>query len=614
MASFYVIRGADNGQHFSIRGEVTQIGRGQGSPIQLNDTEVSRQHAVIYRTSDGEHEIADNNSSNGTYINSRRITREKLHSGDRVQVGRTLLIYTSGPEPNDSNPLLHSVGNPASSHDVEIIVGEEAQPLAQITQSLESHCVSHAELSLGHAPGKTSMNVSANHQDPPQDEAESWLSENWRDDEGGIVYKVSQAVRRTLDLNDLLEQVLMLIFQWIACDRGCIMLVDAITGQLTPTISRDSKTRRVGSKNRNHQPIRISRTILDHVIAFRRGVMTSNAQDDSRWQGVESIANLGVHEAICVPMLGRYGLVGAIYVDTQISAGAFADRKGKKSLEEKHLRLMLTIAGQAALAIEDTQFYQAMMQSERLAAMGKTIANLSHHVKNILQGVRGGSYLVEDGIKKEKLDVIERGWKIVQRNQDRIANLVLDMLSFSKEREPTFQVGDISALVKEIVDLMSERAKEANVVLKMQPVSNLGDIEFDGESMHHAVLNVVTNAIDAAAATPESEKQGQVRIAIQSDSEKSSVSIHVEDNGEGIQAEDLQTIFTPFESSKGARGTGLGLPVSQKILREHGGDITVQSEVGMGTTMILQWPARRFPAASQTIESPLLESPNQGNV
>ncbi len=88
------------------------------------------------------------------------------------------------------------------------------------------------------------------------------------------------------------------------------------------------------------------------------------------------------------------------------------------------------------MAIEDTFYYSALVQSERLAAMGQTIATLSHHVKNILQGIRGGSYLIEAGLDRNDTDAVRRGWGIVDRNQERISNLVMDMLTFSKEREP----------------------------------------------------------------------------------------------------------------------------------------------------------------------------------
>ena len=97
---------------------------------------------------------------------------------------------------------------------------------------------------------------------------------------------------------------------------------------------------------------------------------------------------------------------------------------------------MIAIGHQAALAVEDTTYYSAMVQSERLAAVGQTIATLSHHIKNILQGIRGGSYLVEMGLENDDMAVLRKGWDIVRRNQDKISSLVMDMLSFSKEREP----------------------------------------------------------------------------------------------------------------------------------------------------------------------------------
>jgi signal transduction histidine kinase len=402
---------------------------------------------------------------------------------------------------------------------------------------------------------------------------------------------VGQAISRTVDLDDLLRQVLDLIFQWITCDRGCILMIDDVSGHLTPTHSRSRKQPTVSAK------IEISRTILDYVVTNREGVLTSNAQDDSRWNRVQSIVNLGIQEAICVPMLGRYGLVGAIYIDTSMSPGQYAERGQVSSFNEDHLKLLFAIASQAALAVEDTQFYRAMLQSERLAAMGQTIANLSHHVKNILQGVRGGSYLIEDGLRKEDFEVVRRGWGMVERNQDRISNLVMDMLSFSKEREPEVIESDLGKTITDVVELMQARANELSVQLKWQDPQDLKSIRFDPEAMHRAILNVVTNAVDAAGA----RELGIVEITAVANAAKKQIAVCVTDNGEGIEAEDRERIFSPFESKKGARGTGLGLPVSRKILREHGGDIDVDSTPGHGTTFILRWPLQEGAGDSLTL-------------
>lgn len=574
MASFFVIRGQDHGRHFAIRGDSTTIGRDSSSQIRLSDSEVSRQHAKIVRREDSQFELQDCGSSNGTFVNSRTVRSVLLHSGDRVQLGRTLMIFTAGPDIQPGRG-----GEPAE------IVPRPLEDLEQIRDRAESQ-LSYFESSL---PSRTEANVEAG-------AAEGSLIAGL--DNGEIIYQVSQAISRTTDIQELLGKVLNLIFQWIKCDRGCVMLLDDITGDIYPSCSKHRKS----TEGSQAKPLQISRTILEHVLHSREGVLTSNAQMDDRWTDAASIAGLGVREAICVPMMGRYGIQGAIYVDTEFSAGAYAARMGKCCFDQTHLKLMIAIAGQAALAIEDTQFYRAMLQSERLAAMGQTIADVSHHVKNILQGISGGTFLLEDGLAKDDLEVIRRGWSIVKKNQDRISSLVLDMLTFSKEREPEFQSAELNRLVTEVVEMMQARAAESAVNIQVQLLPDPREIVMDCEGIHRALLNVVTNAIDAAATKEVSELSHEgpsVVLQVEYHADEQRVQIIVSDNGPGIELDQQAKIFAPFHSSKGARGTGLGLPVSQKILREHGGDLTVQSEPGRGASFTLSWPATRCPAARQ---------------
>ncbi len=110
---------------------------------------------------------------------------------------------------------------------------------------------------------------------------------------------------------------------------------------------------------------------------------------------------------------------------------------------------------------------------------------------------------------------------------------------------------------------------------------------FDYEGIHRAVLNIVGNAIDAV--TDRDDAGVQIRTGFDTDSNE--VCVEVEDNGPGIPEEQLSTLFNIFESTKGARGTGIGLPVSQKILREHGGDIHVDSREDHGSCFRLVWPS-----------------------
>lgn len=570
MASLFVIQGRDQGKRIEIDRPLVGLGRDHANLLQLHDKEVSRNHAEIRLVND-KYVLSDLHSSNGTFVNSQPITEHVLANGDRVQVGKTLLIFTRGSE-SSGRALVDEVD----------IVGRESSEGSRIVKSIrqqESAIFAHS------AEGSESP----------------WLARARSNLQ--IMYRTALAVSHTLDIDQLLQRIMELIFEWVEADRGCIMLVDPETDELMPKVSRHRRQVRGEQKER----LSISRTILDYVLEQKEGVLTSDAREDQRWDPAASIVRLGVREAICVPMQGRYGIVGVIYIDTYTPPGRDIQRTPNKFSEE-HLKLMVAIGHQAALAVEDTSYYSAMVQAERLAAMGQTIATLSHHVKNILQGVRGGSYLIEEGLKGGDFEIVRKGWKIVERNQDKISHLVLDMLTFSKERQPDLMPANLNDLMADVAELMQVRADEAGVELIVRPQSELPDLMFDADLMHRAVLNVVTNAIDAC----EKRTPARVTLTAALDPTQQLACVRIDDTGEGISEENRVKVFSLFESRKGNRGTGLGLPVSRKILREHGGDIRLESELGVGSSFFLEFPAI-FPTSSgnfgnsETIELPSIE-------
>ena len=125
---------------------------------------------------------------------------------------------------------------------------------------------------------------------------------------------------------------------------------------------------------------------------------------------------------------------------------------------EDHLALAIAIAHQAALAVEETHYHQAMLQAERLAAIGQTIAALSHHIKNILQGLRSGSEILKMGLKDKNESLIQQGSRLAEKNQGKIYDLVMDMLNYSKERIPAVEPTDLNEIVKEIYDFLTPLA------------------------------------------------------------------------------------------------------------------------------------------------------------
>jgi two-component system NtrC family sensor kinase len=566
VASLFVIQGRDQGTRFQLEDTIHSIGRTHSHSIRLHDTEVSRNHAEIIRRGDT-YQVRDLGSSNGTFVNGRAINERDLITGDQIQIGRTTLLYTGFNE--------ERIEDLAGKVDIvpRAIIDDGSRIVASLSQTGGS------EWLMPDAKGSS----------------HPWLSRARSNLQ--IMYRTALAVSHTMDIDQLLARIMEMIFDWVDADRGCIMLKDLETGRLTPKVRRHRRGLRTDDK------ISISKTILDYVVEKNEGVLTSNARDDERWDAAQSIVSLGVREAICVPMQGRYEVVGVIYIDTAVTPQKLLTAKGANQFTEEHLRLMIAIAHQAALAVEDTSYYKALVQAERLAAVGQTIASLSHHIKNILQGVRGGSYLIELGLGEHEknakdeeqdpeamqkaLDTIRKGWAIVDRNQERISTLVLDMLTFSKEREPDPRPADLNQVASEVVDLMASRAEEMSVELAWRPASNMPTLMFDPEALHRAILNVVTNAIDAC----DENEQGRVIVSSRFDEATKLVQIVVEDNGGGISPDDIEAIFTVFVSRKGGRGTGLGLPVTRKILEEHGGQVRVDSTVGKGSRFTLEFPA-----------------------
>ncbi len=549
--SLFVIRGNDQGTRFELEGDTIGMGRDASNAVQLHDTEASRQHAEIRRC-DGGYLLVDLNSSNGTFVNGERVAEHRLASGDQVQLGGTLMLFTRPAE--DSSEDLTD----------QISIDSDRQP------GDESHIIH----SLSHAEGSR---VFRHETELPQN---SWLARARSNLQ--VMYRTALAVSHTLDIDQLLQRIMELIFEWVEADRGCIMLVNAQTGALEPKVRRTRAGARDGDK------ITISKTILDYVTERNEGVLTSDARQDDRWNPAASILQAGIREAICVPMQGRYDVVGVIYIDTSTSPQEVIQKGGATKFSEDHLKLMIAIAHQAALAVEDTRYYSAMVQAERLAAIGQTIASLSHHIKNILQGIRGGSYLIEMGLSDHDESVIRKGWTIVEKNQNKVSALVMDMLTFSKEREPELAPARLNEVVGDVVELMQGRADDLQVELLWQPDDAIPELVFDPEGIHRAVLNVATNAVDAAS---EIDGPGRVEVATRSAMDDGKVFVVVADNGPGIPPERVESLFRPFVSYKSSRGTGLGLPVSQKILNEHGGRIRVDTAPGRGSRFTLELPA-----------------------
>jgi len=229
-----------------------------------------------------------------------------------------------------------------------------------------------------------------------------------------------------------------------------------------------------------------------------------------------------------------------------------------------------------------------LIQSARMAAMGQAMAGVAHGVKNILHGMKLGSFMVEKALRESKPDLLSKGWSLVGRNIGRISRLTLDMLSYARSSAPTREPCSVNDIAAEVCDLMEEKARERRVTLLRDLDPSAPSVAADPEGIHTCLLNLVTNAIEAF---PEAGPNGEITVATRNLGE-AGISLQVVDTGRGMSKELQEQIFKQFYSTKGSRGTGLGLGITQKIIREHGGTIQVESEPGKGSCFTILLPLK----------------------
>lgn len=242
-----------------------------------------------------------------------------------------------------------------------------------------------------------------------------------------------------------------------------------------------------------------------------------------------------------------------------------------------------------------------LIDAERMAAVGETVAGLSHAIKNIAGGLKGGSYVLEKGIELEERKYLLQGWEMVKGNVERITKLSMDLLNYAKTTELRNEPCDPNQPAMEVFELLKLRAEEKRIDLRADFAEGLDAIDIDSDLVHSCLLNIVTNAIEACGADrPEdSRKEVEMRTARWD----GGVEYRIRDTCGGMDEEVRKKIFQGFFTTKGSRGTGIGLMISKKIVAAHGGRIEFDSEAGKGSEFIVRIPGAERPPRETASET-----------
>jgi len=241
---------------------------------------------------------------------------------------------------------------------------------------------------------------------------------------------------------------------------------------------------------------------------------------------------------------------------------------------------------------------KAIDESQSLITIGQTVAGMSHVIKNIAGGLKGSSFILEQGIENENREYLVKGWEMMKGNIDKITNLSLDLLNYAKTSRLKLKKINPIQPVLELMDLLKPRAIEKKIIFTLSPLDEEYFVLVDKDAIYNAIFNLVTNAFDSFEKNMGNEKKIEKseteekvkKVTISMEKETDWIVYQVIDNGKGMDENISQSLFKEFITTKGAHGTGFGLMTTKKIIDEHQGKIFFTNKKGKGSVFTIKLP------------------------
>ncbi|HEB74745.1 MAG TPA: HAMP domain-containing protein, partial [Nitrospirae bacterium] len=268
--------------------------------------------------------------------------------------------------------------------------------------------------------------------------------------------------------------------------------------------------------------------------------------------------------------------------------------KEGEDFTEEDIRLLSIIANNFSVAMDNAQLYrdlhtqmqklkdtqEQLVQAAKLAAIGELAANIAHEINNPLTSVLGYAELMRE---EEDIESMMRDLEIIESESLRARDIVQQLLEFSRKWPLKIGKVDVNRLLKDVLDLASVNIKDSGIDIETD-FSDIPEINADANQLKQVFLNLINNAVQAM---PDGGT-----LTIRTAKVDNSVVIEVSDTGVGIPDNVAQKIFEPFFTTKRDKGTGLGLPISYRIIKKHEGKIEVKSRMEKGTTFRVILPIR----------------------
>ena len=522
--SILVTKGTNRGKNLSFDGTKFSIGRDASNEFTVEDKEVSRCHCHIEMRGNRIW-IVDNNSSNGTFLNEEKVSAAQIIAGDEIRVGQTILQFelSDDLEANSSELLDETNVSEAKFDTLVMTLGSEPETEERVVQEDDGREFVQIQNDLR------------------------------------FFHKATLATSRQVTTLEMLSELLELIFEWIAADRGGVFLKDEASDSFKVVLFKNRR-------DADSPAFRVCEEVIDYVIDRKVGVLSRNPPKD--FGCVPKTTSTEIGEAMCVPIQSRGGgMIGLFYVDALVDDSS----KRLNRFSKAHLRLMLSVAHQAAIVTENESYIAALVEQEKLAAVGETTALLSHRINNILQGINGGKHILESGLEKNNLEATKEGWEIVKRNQGRVAQLILDLVFLSQPYEPIKEAADFSLIVVETL----KKVEADSATQFVQEVSDAITGEIDSELLAKAIQNLLELCSSAS-------QTNEVNVLL--DDRDGEILLKLTYTGAEIVSKPKELANPAFDSSTRQFG-GIELALCNKIIAGHEGTVHIE-QTSVGTFQI----------------------------
>jgi signal transduction histidine kinase len=507
------------------------IGRSPECDICLQDERSSRRHARIV-WQNGRPLIEDLNSRNGTLLNDRPVMCAPLAEGDRIAIG-ALVLQVSGVPPVTVKTL-----SPAQAKTSSVLL-----------------TLPHAEADLLQGKSLTAETDAV------------YENRVLRE-----IVRISQLAAAHADRNAIVKAILQDLHKLLEADTAC--LLTRSMGEEEWTLDPSSLYQADGDT------LPISQTVMSLALGDGQAVLSENTNADWRLSRSQSILRQGTTSVICAP----------VKIGERFESVLFLDRRNRDApFTALDLRMTASVANILGIFLAKEEFQDTLRRNERLAAVGEALASLAHYIKNVLAAFQFAMSTLTRAVEQQRWDVVGRQVGTLADQEKRMSDLVLNMLSFVKERKPEFADVSVDSLVETVVQPFRPKFAENGIVFEFNRAPDCATVWADEMGLYRVFLNLLLNSLDAldSAASPAEKKIGVAVAPCSAGTE-----FRFYDTGCGVPRDKASKLFTPFFSTKGSAGTGLGLAVVQKLIEEHGGTIRLNPDVQRGAEFVFIIPPK----------------------